>query len=199
MKEEKQGINSVRTVCVYCGSSAGNDPSYGAAAETLGRLLGEKGLRVINGAGSSGLMRVLSDAVLKAGGTVTGIIPRFMLEKGWCHTGLTEVIRTETMHERKERMAALSDAVIALPGGYGTMEELMEIITWRQLELYRGEVVALNINRYYDPLLAILRCAKEEGFLHDRHVAIARIVQTPEEAVALILRKSADQLSTVKD
>ncbi|MDR2469641.1 MAG: TIGR00730 family Rossman fold protein [Tannerella sp.] len=199
MKEERQGIDRVRTVCVYCGSSAGNDPSYGAAAERLGRLLGEQGLRVINGAGASGLMRVLSDAVLKAGGTVTGIIPRFMLEKGWCHSGLTEVIRTETMHERKKQMAALSDAVVALPGSYGTMEELMEIITWRQLELYRGEVIVLNINRYYDPLLAMLRRAKEEGFLHDCHVAIAQIVQTPEEAVALILRQSFNRHSSVKD
>ena len=102
---------------------------------------------------------------LKAGGTVVGVIPHFMVENGWCHSGLTELIRVETMHERKQRMADMSDAVIALPGGCGTLEELMEIITWRQLELYHHPMIILNTNHYYDPLLEMLNRVEDEQFM----------------------------------
>jgi uncharacterized protein (TIGR00730 family) len=162
---------------------------YLEAAERLGTILGRKRLNVINGAGSIGLMRVVSDAALKAGGTVTGVIPRFMVQNGWGHSELTELIEVETMHERKQRMTGLSDAVIALPGGYGTLEELMEIITWKQLGLYRKPVVILNTNQYYDPLLMMLRRAVEEHFIHPRHASLWHVSRTPEEAVELILNR----------
>jgi uncharacterized protein (TIGR00730 family) len=144
---------------------------------------------VINGAGSIGLMRTISDAALQAGGTVTGVIPHFMVKNGWGYSELTKVIEVETMHERKQTMADLSDAVIALPGGYGTLEELLEIITWRQLELYQKPVVILNTNHYYDPLLTMLRHAVDEHFIHPQHAVLWKVAGTPEEAVDLIFEK----------
>ena len=123
-------MNDIKNVCVYSASSTKIAKEYFDAAEKLGRLLAEKRINLINGAGCIGLMAATSDAALAAGGTVTGVIPHFMVEQGWHHTGLTKLIETETMHERKRMMADLSDGVIALPGGCGTLEELLEIITW---------------------------------------------------------------------
>ena len=122
-------MNQINSVCVYSASSTKIDPVYFTAAETLGRLLADHHIRLINGAGSIGLMRSVADAVLANGGEVTGVIPHFMVEQNWHHTGLTELVEVESMHERKQKMADLSDAVIALPGGCGTLEELLEIIT----------------------------------------------------------------------
>ncbi len=175
--------NTIASVCVYCASSTKIPEVYFDAAKELGRLLGERGLRVINGAGNIGLMRAVSDATLEAGGRVTGVIPRFMVEQDWYHKGLTELIEVETMHERKRRMAELSDAVIALPGGCGTLEELLEIITWKQLGLYLNPIVILNVNHYYDPLLSLFERAIEESFMRPRHAAMWAVADTPEEAV----------------
>ena len=149
-------------------------------------LLGERKLRVVNGAGNIGLMCAVSDAALAAGGTVTGVIPHFMVEQDWYHKGLTELIEVETMHERKQLMANLSDAVIALPGGCGTLEELLEIITWKQLGLYLNPIVILNINHYYDPLLELLRNAMNENFMRPQHAKMWAVADTPEEAIRLI-------------
>ncbi|MDF9830857.1 TIGR00730 family Rossman fold protein [Parabacteroides sp. PF5-6] len=173
-------------VCVYCASSTKIDPVYFEAATRLGHILGKKGLRVINGAGSIGLMRAVSDATLEAGGTVTGVIPHFMVRENWHHPHLTEMIEVETMHERKQRMADLSDAVIALPGGCGTLEELLEIITWKQLGLYLNPIVILNTNRYFDPLIEMLQRAVDEQFMRPQHQALWAVAQTPEEAIDLI-------------
>jgi uncharacterized protein (TIGR00730 family) len=178
--------NTIRTICVYCASGTGMAPVYMEAAETLGTILGSHGIRVINGAGSGGLMRAVSDAALKAGGEVTGVIPRFMVANNWCHPALTELIEVETMHERKQRMIHLSDAVIALPGGCGTLEELMEIITWKQLGLCRHPVLILNTNHYYDPLLAMLQRATDEHFMPLPQESVWQAVRTPEEAVEWI-------------
>ena len=138
-------MNQINSVCVYSASSTKIDAVYFQAADTLGRLLAEHRIRLINGAGSIGLMRSVADAVLKNGGEVTGVIPRFMVEQNWHHTGLTELIEVESMHERKRKMADLSDGIIALPGGCGTLEELLEIITWKQLGLYLNPIVILII------------------------------------------------------
>ena len=121
-------MNNIKNVCVYSASSTKIAPVYFAVAEELGRLLASKGINLINGAGSIGLMGTTSNAALAAGGTVTGVIPRFMVEQNWHHNGLTQLIETETMHERKQLMAEMSDGVIALPGGCGTMEELLEML-----------------------------------------------------------------------
>jgi uncharacterized protein (TIGR00730 family) len=183
---QKFYMNTIHSVCVYCASSTKIDNKYFAAAEELGRLLAKQNIRIINGAGSIGLMCALSDAALATGGAVTGVIPRFMVEQGWGHTGLTELIVVENMHERKQTMAQMSDAIIALPGGVGTLEELLEIITWKQLGLYLNPIVIVNTNNYFGPLLAMFEKAIEEQFMRRQHSDIWRVVQTPEEAVEAI-------------
>ena len=131
-------------------------------------------------------MRSVADAVLENGGEVTGVIPHFMVEQNWHHTGLTELIEVTSMHERKQKMANLSDGIIALPGGCGTLEELLEIITWKQLGLYLNPIVILNVKNYFDPLLDMLRQAVDENFMRTQHGAIWHVAQTPQEAVELI-------------
>lgn len=179
-------MNKITSVCVYSASSTKIDSVYFEAARELGTLLGEKHIRLINGAGNMGLMSAVADATLAAGGEVTGVIPHFMIEQGWHHTGLTELVEVETMHERKKLMADLSDAVVALPGGCGTLEELLEVITWKQLGLYLNPIVILNTKGYFDPLLAMLRQAVDENFMRVQHGAIWHVAQTPQEAIDLI-------------
>ena len=158
----------------YSASSTKIDEVYFNAARQLGQLLAKRRIRLINGAGSIGLMRSVADAVLENGGGVTGVIPKFMVEQGWHHTGLSKLVEVESMHERKQLMADLSDAVIALPGGCGTLEELLEIITWKQLGLYLNPIVILNTR------------AIDENFMRRQHGEIWHVATTPEEAVELI-------------
>ena len=132
------------------------------------------------------MMAAVSDAALAAGGTVTGVIPRFMVVNGWHHTGLTRLCVTDDMHERKSLMASLADAAIALPGGCGTLEEVMEVITWKQLGLYLKPIVVLNTRGYFDPLLDMLARAVAEGFMRAQHAALWRVADTPEQAVDLV-------------
>lgn len=179
-------MNKITSVCVYSASSTKIDPVYFDVARELGNLLGEKHIRLINGAGNMGLMSTVADAALAAGGEVTGVIPHFMVEQGWHHAGLTELIEVESMHERKKMMADLSDAVIALPGGCGTLEELLEVITWKQLGLYLNPVIILNVKGYFNPLLDMLRKAVDENFMREQHGAIWHVAQTPQEAVELM-------------
>lgn len=179
-------MNKIKSVCIYCASSTKIDEAYFTAAQRLGTLLAEKGIRIINGAGGIGLMRAVSDAALAQGGEVEGVIPEFMVEQGWHHTALTRLHVTADMHERKELMARLSNGIIALPGGCGTLEELLEIITWKQLGLYLHPIVILNVNGYFNPLLEMLQRAVEEHFMRPEHTAIWRVAQTPEEAVNLL-------------
>ena len=179
-------MNDIKTVCVYCASSTKADPAYFEAARTLGTLLAARGIRLVYGAGNMGLMGAVADAVLDGGGQVTGVIPRFMVEQGWHHTGLTELQVVDSMHERKQRMASMADAAIALPGGCGTLEELLELITWKQLGIYLNPIVVLNTKGYYDPLLAQLAHAVDEHFMGARHAGIWQVARTPVEAVEAI-------------
>lgn len=179
-------MNTIKNVCVYSASSTKIAPVYFAEAEILGRLLAEKGINLINGAGCIGLMGAISDAALAAGGTVTGVIPRFMVEQGWHHQGLTRLVETETMHERKQLMANMADGVIALPGGCGTLEELLEIITWKQLGLYLNPIVILNTGGYFNPLLEMLEKSLDEHFMRPEHRALWQVAETPEQAVDLL-------------
>lgn len=176
-------MNDIKNVCVYSASSTKIDKVYFDTAEELGKLLAENHIGLINGAGGIGLMAASSDAALAAGGSVTGVIPRFMVEQGWQHKGLTKLVETETMHERKRLMADLSDGVIALPGGCGTMEELLEVITWKQLGLYLNPIVILNINGFYDPLLEMLHRAIDGNFMRQEHARIWEVARTPQEAI----------------
>ena len=181
-------MNQINSVCVYSASSSKIDKVYFEAAGRLGKLFAERRIRLVNGAGSIGLMRSVADAVLENGGEVTGVIPRFMVEQGWHHTGLTRLVEVESMHERKQLMADLSDAVIALPGGCGTLEELLEVITWKQLGLYLNPIVILNTNDFFDPLLDQLKRAIDENFMRRQHGDIWHVAATPEEAVELVYR-----------
>jgi uncharacterized protein (TIGR00730 family) len=179
-------MNQIKNVCVYSASSTKIAPVYFAAAEELGRLLAMRSINLINGAGSIGLMAATSNAALSAGGTVTGVIPRFMVEQNWHHSGLTQLVETKTMHERKQLMAEMSDGVIALPGGCGTMEELLEIITWKQLGLYLKPIVILNINGFYDPLLEMLQRAIDGHFMRPEHGTIWQVATSAQEAIDLL-------------
>lgn len=175
-----------KTVCVYCASSNRVDPLFMKAATLLGALIAERGMRLVTGAGNQGLMRAVEDAALENGGEVIGVIPRFMVDENWNHIALTKLHVTSDMHERKKLMAELSDAAIALPGGCGTMEELMEIITWKQLGLYLNPIIILNINGYYDSLIAQLNKAVEARFMGEIHSRIWSVASTPEEALDIM-------------
>jgi uncharacterized protein (TIGR00730 family) len=170
-------------ITVYCASSVRIDKVYFDAAEQLGKEIAATGLPVINGGGRMGLMGAVNDSTLAAGGKAIGVIPQFMVDNGWQHTGLTELRIVNTMHERKALMAELSCGAIALPGGIGTFEELMEIITWRKLGLYTGNVVIYNVNGYFDNLIAMLHHAVEQGFMHDEHINDVTIVTDAKSAV----------------
>ena len=181
MKREIKG-----NVCVFCASSANIDERYLVAARELGALLARDGWRCVNGGGAVGLMGAVTDGTLDAGGEVTGVIPKFMVDNGWCYNRLEDVIITADMHQRKQMMSEMGDAVIALPGGVGTFEELLETLTWRQLGLVKVPVIILNTLGYYDNLLAMLQHAIDEGFMKASHAQLWQVASTPDEAVALL-------------
>lgn len=164
--------------CVFCGSNSGHNPLYRAEAERVGRLLAERGIELVYGAGNVGLMGAVADACLKAGGSVTGIIPEALVGKEVAgrhvdHRALTRLEIVDSMHTRKARMAELSDGFIALPGGFGTFEEFCEILTWGQLGFHVKPMGLLNLNGFYDPLLAMFDKAVDEGFLRTQNRAMA--------------------------
>lgn len=171
------------TITIYAASGSHVASVYMQAAKNLGRLMAERGISCINGAGKSGLMAQVTDAVLAGGGRVIGIIPQFMVDQQWQHASLTECIVTPDMHSRKQQMAQRSDACIALPGGIGTLEELLEIITWKQLGLYAKPIVILNTNGYFDDLLRMLAKAEAEHFMHHAHSPLWTVADTPDEAI----------------
>ena len=181
MKRETRG-----NVCVFCASSANIDERYLEAARELGGLLAEGGWRCVNGGGAVGLMGAVTDGTLDADGEVTGVIPKFMVDNGWCYDRLEDVIVTVDMHQRKQMMSEMADADIAMPGGVGTFEELLETLTWRQLGLVKVPVIILNTLGYYDALLAMLNHAIDEGFMKSCHAALWQVANTPQEAVALL-------------
>lgn len=176
-----------RAVCVFCGSSMGNRPVYAEAARRLGTEIARRGLELVYGAGHIGLMGVLADAALAAGGRVVGVIPRSLVERELAHKGLTELHVVETMHARKAVMADRSQAFIALPGGYGTLDELFEILTWAQLGLHAKPVGLVNVADYFEPLLAWIESAVEEGLLREKHRAMLLVGDEPEEVLDRVL------------
>ena len=174
------------TIVVYGASSQDVEKVFSDAAYRLGQLIARSGKRLVSGAGATGLMAAVEDGVLAAGGTAIGIIPQFMVDNGWLHQGLTEVIITADMHERKNRMAHMADAVIALPGGTGTFEELFEIITWKMLGLFVKPVIILNTDHYYDPLLQMLDHTADRGFMNPLFRNLWAVADNPEQALALV-------------
>jgi uncharacterized protein (TIGR00730 family) len=173
-------------VCVFCGSSFGINPIYKQAAETLGKLMPSHGMKLVYGGGNVGLMGTVADAVMQSGGEVIGVIPDFLSRREVAHQGLTRLEVVGSMHERKKRMADLSHAFIALPGGWGTLEELAEVLTWRQLGLVSQPVALLNINNFFDPLLDQLRKMVQEGFVNPKNFEILKIGTSPEQILQVI-------------
>jgi uncharacterized protein (TIGR00730 family) len=162
-------VTPLRTICVFCGASPGRDPAYAAAAARVGEELARRGIRLVYGGGRLGLMGVVSDAALAAGGTVTGVIPSGLVDRELAHPGLTELRVVSTLHERKAVMAELSDAFVALPGGLGTLEELAEVLSWAQLGLHGKPIGALDVDGFWAPFAAYLDHAAAEGFVSDAH------------------------------
>ena len=171
----------LRSLCVFCGSSVGNRPEYAAAAAQVGRLLAEQNIRLVYGAGNVGLMGVLADAALAAGGDVVGVIPQMLVDRELAHQGLTELRIVGTMHERKALMAELSDAFLALPGGLGTFEELCEALTWSQLGIHAKPCGALNVGGYFDHLAALLDHAVQQGFVSEANRSLLAISDNAAE------------------
>lgn len=181
-------------VCVFASSSSRINNQYNAAAAELGEILAASNIEVVFGGGGIGLMGVLADSVMKNGGRVTGVIPSFMQDEGWGHHGIEDMIVTHDMGERKKKMFDLSDGVIALPGGVGTLEELTEAITLKQLSLFDGPIIILNTLGFYDHLIDFLDNMVRDHFLRSEHKGIWQVVNTPEQAVnALINREKGSE------
>jgi uncharacterized protein (TIGR00730 family) len=174
--------------CVFCGSSAGTNPVYRAAALELGTALAAANIELVYGGGHVGLMGAVADAVLAAGGTVIGVIPRALAEREVAHSGLTQLHVVESMHERKALMADLSDGFVALPGGFGTFEEFCEAVTWVQLGIQAKPCVLLDVNGYYEPLIAMFDRAVEDGFVNMRNRLIIQVTRTISEFMSSITR-----------
>ena len=172
-------------VCVYCGTNVGTSPAYMRAASDLGAAMAELGIGLVYGGGKLCLMGAIADAVLAAGGHVIGVIPQSLVRAEVGHTGLTQLEVAETMHTRKARMAELADGFIALPGGFGTFEELLEVLTWNQLGFIRKPIAMLDVDGFFAPLFEMFDKAVAAGFVHDRHAALAQRADTVEQALAI--------------
>jgi len=171
---------ALRRVCVYCGANRGRDPAYADAAQAMGRALARRGIGLVTGGGRVGLMGVVADAALAAGGEVTGVIPEALMRKELAHTGLTDLVVTASMHERKARMAEIADGFVALPGGLGTYEELFEIWTWAQLGWHAKPCGLFNAAGFYDKLVAFLDGACDAQFLKAEHRAMLIVEDDPD-------------------
>ena len=177
------GTSRLATVCVFCGSSPGADPRFVESARNTGALLAQRGLALVYGGGHIGMMGALADAALAAGGQVTGVIPKHLMRPEVAHRGLTELIVVDSMHERKRRMADRSDGFLVLPGGYGTLDETFEMVTWLQLGLQRKPLVLINVGHYFDALLSWIRHAVESGFVGPDQAQLLRAESTPQAAL----------------
>ena len=188
MSDEKFPI---RSICVYCGSQPGRNPDYMEAGRALGRAIAEHGLKLVYGGGTRGIMGAVSSGVMSAGGRVTGIIPEFLMDKEASRhslSALTELVVTRDMHERKHKMFEQSDAFVTLPGGIGTLEEIVEIMTWGQLGRHKKPMVFANINGFWDPMMELLKHMADQGFIHTAHLVKPLIVDRVEDIVPAIIK-----------
>ncbi|MBX2955913.1 MAG: TIGR00730 family Rossman fold protein [Cyclobacteriaceae bacterium] len=174
-------------ICVFCGSGVGNNTIYADTARELGALLALEGHTLVYGGGNIGLMGIVADAVLERKGQVIGIIPDFLMKKEVGHTGLTQLEIVSSMHERKRRMADLADAFLVLPGGWGTLDETAEILTWKQLGLIHQPIAFLNVDGFYDSLLIQMNAMVKAGFLKDTNMDFVRVAETPEKVLRLLI------------
>ncbi|MDH4225397.1 MAG: TIGR00730 family Rossman fold protein [Deltaproteobacteria bacterium] len=183
----------MKRICVFCGSNTGSRPAYRQAALQLGALLAKQGLGLVYGGGNVGLMGVLANAVLEAGGEVIGVIPQSLVDKELAHHGVTQLRVTESMHERKQTMFDLSDGVMALPGGFGTLDEFFEIVTWLQLGYHAKPVGMLNVEGFWDPMLVTFAHAVGEGFLRKEHSQMVMVEAAPEKLLERFMEYSQPQ------
>jgi len=179
------------TLCVFCGSSTGDDPAFSAAARAFGRTLARRGTALVYGGGHVGLMGVIADAVLAEGGRVIGVIPEKLAERELAHTRLTELIVLATMHERKAKMASLADAFVALPGGLGTLDELFEIWTWAQLGFHDKPIGLLNVRGFFSPLLELTAQMVREGFVREQNLELVLTDDDGERLLAGLEARAA--------
>jgi len=161
-------MKTIRSICVFCGSKTGADPAHEETAKRLGALMAERGIGLVYGGGCIGLMGIIADAVAGGGGTVTGVIPEFLMKLDVGNSEVGELIVTDSMHSRKQRMFELSDAMVALPGGLGTLDETFEIITWKQLQQHTKPIVLINVSGYWDPFAALVEATIVGGFAHPK-------------------------------
>jgi uncharacterized protein (TIGR00730 family) len=192
-------MTAIKRICVYAGANPGNHERYRQAARLLARDLARHGIGIVYGGGNVGLMGELADAALGAGGEVIGIMPHQLVAREIAHGGLSELKVVDSMHERKATMADLSDAFIALPGGIGTLEEIIEIYTWSQLGLHQKACAVLNVGGYYDGLTAFLDHAVTEGFLSGRHRKLLVVVERPDEVIPSLERWEPPPVDKVLD
>lgn len=185
-------------VCIFASSSSRVSTKYADAASELGQLLSREGIEIIFGGGGIGLMGKLADAVLKNHGTITGVIPSFMRDEGWGHTSVNEMIVTSDMGERKKRMFSMADAIIALPGGVGTLEELTEAITLKQLGQFTGPIIILNTANFYRSLIEFFEQLVSEHFIRQEHRGIWEIANTPAEVMDLLNRRDTWYIDPIK-
>ena len=176
----------MHSICVFCGSSVGNDPAFAEAAKELGHLMAQNNCRLIYGGGKVGLMGVIADSVLQNDGKVTGVIPHFLYQREVGHDGLTELEVVQSMHERKKRMADLTDIFIAMPGGWGTLDELAEILTWRQLGLINGPIGLLNTKGFFDPLISQLNKMTQLGFVGEANSKTLQVADNPRSLLTVL-------------
>jgi len=184
-------IKPAFSLCVYCGSRPGNSPEFASLAREVGTRIASRGGQLVYGGGHNGLMGIMADAALAAGGRVVGVIPRALVDKEFAHTGCTELHIVENMHERKRLMAERADAFLALPGGIGTLEEFFEVWTWRQLGYHAKPVGLLNLNGFYDGLLAFLRSAVASGFMNESQMDLIRTDDKAEALLETLVRAAA--------
>jgi uncharacterized protein (TIGR00730 family) len=189
----------MKHICVFCGANTGSNPLYAQVATEVGRYIAEQHYTLVYGAGNVGLMGVIADAVMAHGGQTTGVIPEFLQKWEVAHDNLDELIITQTMHERKAIMAERADAFVALPGGYGTLDELFEILTWRQLHLHQKPIGLLNVKGYFDPLLQMVDRMKEEGFLQAENHQLILSANTVGDLFAQLSQQAAQLGSLVVD
>ncbi|HEY9101567.1 TIGR00730 family Rossman fold protein [Chitinimonas sp.] len=183
----------MKSICVFCGAAMGNRAVYREAATALGHTLAEQDLTLVWGGGKVGLMGVVADAVLEKGGETLGVIPGFMVEKELAHPDSTAMIEVDSMHTRKALMAERADGFIAMPGGFGTLDELFEILTWAQLHIHGKPIGLLNVAGYFDPLLGWIRHAEQEGFIRAGHLSLFRVADTPEALLAAMREHQAPE------
>ena len=187
---------SIQSICVFCGASPGFNPVYRAAATELGKLFGGSGVQLVYGGGGSGLMGIVADSVLEAGGEVTGVIPDYLQDRELGHQKLTRLEVVSSMHERKRRMFDLADGIVVLPGGVGTLEEALEVITWKQLGMHNKPIVILNVQKYWQKLNELIAETIEEGFAAPPTRDLYELVDIPSHVIPTLERIQQNPINT---